>query len=143
MSAVEEQQSFYPLTFIQERYEETCTAVNDFIESQREPFSQTVEKIQEMALPILQFTVGTILFLTCSSLFVIGSITSAIFPEQLNSAIERITRIWQGQSFFFKATVIAGIVIAWPISLALSSFFFGAYTSIYLQQQIEQKEEEA
>jgi len=140
MSVVEAQQSFHPLTYIQEIYEGTCTNVSNFIESQREPFSQTVEKIQEMALPVLQFSVGTILFLTNSSLFVLGAVAGAVFPEPLNSAIERINGIWQGQSMFFKATVITGVVIAWPISLALSSFFIGAYSSIYLQQQLEQKE---
>ncbi len=95
---------------------------------------ETFEKIQRAVTPIFLGICAVGLFLSNSSLFVLGGIASVLFPDVTDSAIERIISIWRQMHWVFKTLVVlTAVTYALPISLALGALFAGAKVSLYLQ----------
>jgi len=94
----------------------------------------TFEKIQRVVTPIFLTICAIGLFLSNSSLFVLGVVASVASPKTTDITIERIVGIWRKLNWVFKTIVVlTSITFALPISLALGSFFAGAKLSLYLQ----------
>jgi hypothetical protein len=105
------------------------------LENCKKSLSEMVHKTNSVAISVLKMIVSIVLFLSNSSLFVLGALTAALFPQQMRECIERIINVWNGLDFGGKALVISAGAIGWPISLAAFSFLLGAHTSLTLQNQ--------
>lgn len=95
----------------------------------------TAKKIQDFAVPIIKGTVYTLLFLSNSSLFVLGAFTAVLAPDFMRGCLGRITSVWNSLDLASKSIVIAGAAIGWPISFAVSAFVVGTHVSLMLQTQ--------
>lgn len=94
---------------------------------------ETALHIQNIALFALQILVTSVLFLSNSSLFVLGAVVSVINKDIIDHSIAKIGNVWEKLSAPKRALVITAAVFAWPISLASAAFFVGGHLTSHLQ----------
>ncbi len=100
------------------------------------------KKVEEIAIPILRIAIGLLLFTSQSSMFVLGSLVSILNPDFMHTSIDRICLIWNGLSISGKVVAIAGGIIAFPITTAISSFFVGGAFALDLLQKAYSSQEQ-
>ncbi len=88
----------------------------------------------KVAKKVGEVAISAVLFLSNSSIFVIGFVIGIIHRAPMNQYIERIQNIWNTTSIWMKAAIIAAGVFAWPIALAVTAFFVGARCAVAIQE---------
>ena len=147
------QSSFWPPTqFAQtvsqwssEMYQATMHNIQDLAVSVREGLihekiqelstqaNETAIKVLNASIPVLKTTAGALLFLSQSSMFVLGGLVGVLAPTFMDSSINRICHVWENLGLFEKTLFATGGIVAFPISMASVAFFVGGHCSLYLQ----------
>lgn len=87
--------------------------------------------IAEWSKNALIYAGTTLLFLSNSSIFVIGMCFGVVNTKTMDSMLTDIQnvaeRIMKEKDFTRLALMITGGILAWPITMAASAFFMGGY----------------
>jgi hypothetical protein len=109
--------------------------ISSVFRTTREKTIEVAKKIVPIAQQVMKAIGTTLLFLTNSSLFVIGAVAASIFPDQMQEGINRISRVFgKERSWPQLAGIALAAVLAWPIFLACASFFAGGNLALTLQK---------
>ena len=92
---------------------------------------ELMHKVEFVCFNILIYAATTLLFLSNSSVFVIGACVGVTCTETMDKMIADITnvfeRIMREKDFTRLALMITASVLAWPITMAACAFFVGGY----------------
>ena len=95
---------------------------------------ECAEAISKVAMTIFTSTCVALLFLSNSSLFVVGMVTALLNPEMMDGALVRIQSTWERQSLSTKALLGTAAFFGWPITLAVTALFAGGYFGLQMQK---------
>ena len=94
---------------------------------------EAAERICLIVYPIFQVLVSAVLFASQSTLFTIGFLMGILNPGAIQKATGRICDVWNRQHGIAPGLIVAGAVVAWPITLAASAFFVGGNIGVFCQ----------
>jgi len=100
-------------------------------------------KVVALAIQIAKIAAAAILFLSNSSVFVLGAVVGFAASNKMKEILDSGIRVWSDLKPLEKAAVAAAGSIAWPITLAMSAFFSGAAVSLYLQERAKNRQIQA
>lgn len=99
-------------------------------------------KVEDVALKVYQVFMfilvaisAALLYLSNSTFFMIGAISSFFNKKSLDEATLKIQNVWLAQNFCRQACIVFVCALAWPISLSITSFMMGAYITSSLQDE--------
>ena len=96
------------------------------------PFAENLaDRVVQLVCPIFKIIIASVLLAAQSTLFTVGFLTGVINPGAIKTATQRICDVWNRQSGLGHGLIIAGAVLAWPITLAASAFFVGGNLGVY------------
>jgi hypothetical protein len=112
-----------------------CQKISSFYAVAKEKTIEVAKKIAPIALKIFYILANLGLFLTNSSLYVVGAIAASIFPKEMKAGIDRISKVfWQDRTVLELAGIGICAFIAWPIFLASTAFFAGGNLALSLKE---------
>lgn len=86
-----------------------------------------VEKIKEVANPILKAGISAFLYWVNPSLFAIGFIAGIVFDDHIRSAIQKISNVWKNQELAGCLFGSFACALSLPVSLAAASLLWSAH----------------
>ena len=97
-----------------------------------------MEKVQNIAFSILAYIGTGLLFLSNSSVFVIGFSAAIISTEKMDGTLQEIQKVYdklmKEKNFTRLSFIVTGAVLAWPITMAVCAFFTGAHYGLRLKK---------
>lgn len=102
--------------------------------------SAVAQKAGSVAIKIAKVAAAAILFLSNSSVFVLGAIVGFAAKNKMKEILDSGTRVWTDLAPHEKAAAVAAGLIAWPITLAMGAFFTGAAASVHLQERYQNRQ---
>jgi hypothetical protein len=98
---------------------------------------ELMRKVECICLNVLTYVGTALLFLSNSSVFVIGACVGVTCTETMKNMIIDIKsvfeRIMREKDFTRLALMITGSVLAWPITMAACAFFIGGYYGVLMK----------
>lgn len=104
-------------------------------------------KVWEIVKKCFKFLVGCALFVSNPSFFAVGFIIGLVMTSSkkeneegcINKTITTIKNIWKKQKFTAAAVIGIGAFLALPVTLAATSFGYGAYLGATIANKAMQK----
>lgn len=98
------------------------------------PIAQELsQKVWSVAIMVMKAVIALILFATNTTFFMLGAAAAMVFPEQMRSAVDRISQVWNSLPGIFRFGIFFPLPFAWPSYFVIAAPFVGAYVSLFSQ----------
>lgn len=114
------------------RFQEIKASTLQFIEQNKATFLDAAREAEKIA-KITFIAVGALfLFLSNSSLFLVGAVCAYFAKDRTRSVLTDITNSWDKSPLAVKTILVAGGILAWPSVFAVGAFLLGGASALYL-----------
>jgi hypothetical protein len=105
------------------------------LRKQAEPI---IEKVKEVANPILKAGITAFLYWVNPSLFAIGFIGGIVFDEHVRYAIQKIKNVWKNQELAGCLIGSFACALSLPVSLAAASLLWSAHFGSFMHPSADE-----